>query len=226
MLSAAKQLRRRGYSVEFDMCDSSIEQLRLRLKSRRPMLVLVGVWQFLAHLLSPTLPMIYISSKDLSADRWLNLFRSTRLVGAATPLELDSLPDVVLPLTRISMGGDLNSFHNANGLADLVGAVRVASICLPVDLYGPAAPAVELPPGVTYRGWAKRVSDLYEGDTVVFVSNVAGSGRPNKLLEAVACRRPIIVHESLASEVSGQENVHFYSNRTDLSRLLERLASA
>jgi hypothetical protein len=73
-----------------------------------------------------------------------------------------------------------------------------------LELFGRGLPDVA-EAGTTVRGWAPSISDVYRGDTAVFVTNRLESGVPNKLVEAVAARRPVLIHSSLHTLVEPHE---------------------
>lgn len=94
---------------------------------------------------------------------------------------------------------DLSSSHNSGGLQSLLAAwERVYPLYpdLRLELFGVGLPEFA-PPGAVVRGWAPSISDIYSGDTGVFVTNVLQSGVPNKLVEAIAAQRPVLMHVSL-----------------------------
>jgi glycosyltransferase involved in cell wall biosynthesis len=227
MLILARRLVARAPSVTvFDVCDSTILQLRARAKSLSPKLIAVGLWMLLLHLTAARrLALSYISERDIHRDRWLNRRRSVRLIRFAEPEVLRTLPPVGAVIDRIVVAGDLNSFHNRTGLSLLAEAIRTAGQVPPIELYGPEAPRFESDARIRYVGWAKSVEEIYAGNTAVFVSNVDGSGVPNKLLEAIAAARPVVVHRSLESLVRSYSRAHLYSDADSLAGVLESLMS-
>jgi hypothetical protein len=171
------------------------------------------------------LALSYISERDISSDRWLNHGRPIRLIPFAGPEVLSDLPPMGDVIDRIVLAGDLKSFHNRTGLTLLAEASRIAGRAPRIELYGPDAPGFGSGDRIRYLGWAESVEEIYDGNTAIFVSNVAGSGVPNKLLEAMSAARPVIVHRSLAALVRGYASAHLYSDAKSLARILETLAS-
>lgn len=201
MMHLARRLHRRGHHVRLDLSDSVLLQWRARRGAASAKLLVVGAWMIALHATSPLLPAAYISDRDRNADRVLNTVRPVQVIPARAPAELTALSAFHWPAQRVVCSGDFTSFHNAAGLDLLCAAVRRNSIGVPVELFGPSAPAHELPEQVVYRGWAPTPDYLLAGNSVAFISNRGGSGVPNKLCEAIAAGRPVIVHEELRDVV-------------------------
>ena len=201
MMHLARRAHRRGRQVRLDLCDSVLLQWRARRAEASPKLLAVGAWMIALQVSSPLLPAAYISDRDRRADRVLNRLRPVEVIPASAPAALTNLPAFSWPARRVVCSGDFSSFHNAAGLDLLCAAVSTGPIGVPIELFGPSAPARKLPEQVVYRGWAATTDQLLAGDCVAFISNRAGSGVPNKLCEAIAAGRPVIVHEELRDVV-------------------------
>lgn len=225
MLMLARRLVAKARSVTvFDVCDSTILQLQARTTSMSPKLIAVGFWMLLLHLTAARrLSLSYISERDIRKDRWLNRRRSVQLIPFAGPDVLGELPPVGDVIDRVVLAGDLKSFHNRTGLGLLTEAIRIASKVPRIELYGPEAPSFESDARIHYLGWAESVEEVYSGNTAVFVSNMNGSGVPNKLMEAIAAARPVIVHRSLEILVRDYAPTFLYSDADSLAHVLERL---
>ncbi|PWJ25116.1 GT2 family glycosyltransferase [Branchiibius hedensis] len=235
MMQLARRLHRQGRTVRLDLSDSVLLQWRARLAAADPKLLAVGAWMIALHATSPMLPAAYISQRDNRADGVLNRLRPVEIIPASAPATVANLPAFRWPAQRVVCGGDFASFHNAAGLDLLCAAVRTAPVGIPVELFGPSAPARPLPDQVVYRGWAASTDQLLAGNSVAFISNRGGSGVPNKLCEAIAAGRPVIVHEELRDVVSqlapaGAADVYWYDDleslRTALVAVTERTAVA
>ena len=64
---------------------------------------------------------------------------------------------------------------------------------------------------------------MYAGDTGVFAPNLAGAGVQNKLLEAVAARRPILIGVACAHAYRDNPAVLTFSTRSELLEQYRRL---
>lgn len=201
MMHLARRLHRQGTPVRLDLSDSVLLQWHARRAAANPKLLAVGAWMIALHAISPVLPSAYISDRDARADRFLNRLRPVEVIPASAPPALTSLPAFTWPAQRIVCSGDFSSFHNAAGLDLLLASVRASGSDVPIELFGPAAPTQRLPENVVYRGWADSADQLLSGNSVAFISNRGGSGVPNKLCEAIAAGRPVIVHTQLRDVV-------------------------
>lgn len=189
----------RHHAVVFDACDSWIGQVSSRARQFRVGLVapaLVGAVRQPAS--SRRLAISYISERDRVRDQVLNRGRAAFVIPPAAPRGLAALGPVRFPLERVVMAADLGSFHNKLGFSWFLRSALQLADELPVrfEVYGPVPPREPLPPNMRYFGWVDSIRSIYEGDTGVVVPNLAGSGVPNKLLEAAASGRPAVVHRS------------------------------
>lgn len=227
MLLVARKLARIGGSpVIFDTCDSTLLQLRARILSRRPGLVAVGLSMLLLQLTSSRrLQFSYISDRDARADRSFTRRRGIYVIDPSTDSKLAELAAFTFPLERFSVVAELNSFHNQPGFSMLVEAVRISGLTTAIDVYGPTAPSTDLPPPMIYRGWAKTLDEIYTGNTGVIATNIGGSGIPNKVLEANAARRPLVLHESVRSTSADSSPVWVFNDAATLSSALIDAAS-
>lgn len=233
MMHLARRWHRRGVPVRLDLSDSVLLQWRARRSEPSLKLLGVGAWMIALQATAPLLPVAYISDRDRHADGPLNRLRPASVIPPSAPAALGNLPAFSWPAQRVVCSGDFTSFHNAAGLDLLCDALRGSSVALPVDLYGPSAPTQRLTDQMVYRGWAPTPDQLLTGNSVAFISNRAGSGIPNKLCEAMAAGRPVIVHEDLRDVVrqlapDGSTDAYWYDDleslRAALTAVTERSA--
>lgn len=225
MFRLASELSRAGFDVCLDVCDSTWGQFRSRVRSIRPKQAVVGLWMLIQHIgLPKNLTLSYIDEVELEADRLLNGSRLTAVFRPLAPVDLALLGEVRRPVKRISLAGDFSSFHNAAGLRLLVEAYRASEANVPITLFGPVRPRIDLPHGMRYVGWADDISEIYAGDTAIYVSNIRGTGVPNKLIEAVEARRPVIVHESSTRHSPEGYDCFIFEDRDDLEAILIKIS--
>lgn len=228
MLLIAGFLARSRQGVWYDACDSWSMQFVSRLRTRRLSTIApAAIGSVLQLLTRRNLSVSYITERDRRSDRFCNGGRRTAVIDPTAPAELLGLP----PLsgerpTRVVVTADFTAFHNAAGVAALVeawGAItRLPSVEL--ELYGKGVGEVPAYPGIRAVGWSDSIADVYAGPTLVTISNVAGSGIPNKLIDAVAAQRPMVLHESMKVFLRPHPWLFFYSSRDDLVvRLSEAL---
>ena len=212
--------------VTYDACDS----WKLQWYSRRAQMgglrsfvpIVGGLVQWLAP---RRLTVSYISRRDASADTIILGRRKVDIVPPEAAALLSRIPPVSNSgIERVVAAVDLNSYHNRHGFEEIIDiwpAVRAAFPNVTLDLYGKGLSQVDVE-GVRVFGWAKDIRDVYAGNSLVYVTNRNGSGVPNKLVEAVASQRPLLVHESLSPLLTTSPWV--YTFRKDLSaRLVEAL---
>lgn len=233
MMHVARRWHRQGVPVRLDLSDSVLLQWRARCNETSPKLLAVGAWMIALQATAPLLPVAYISHRDRRADAVLNRLRPATVIPAKAPPTLGDLPAFTWPAQRVVCSGDFTSFHNAAGLDLLCEALRDSPVTIPVDLFGPSAPTQRLPHQMVYRGWAATPDQLLSGNSVAFISNRAGSGIPNKLCEAIAAGRPVIVHEELRDVVDqlapdSSAETYWYDDldslRTTLALIADRSA--
>lgn len=217
----------RSCDKHYDICDSYMATFAAAVENRDGFL---AVKAFLTGLttwfLSSKHMVVYISDKDRSRDhRTMRPGVRSWVLEQAVSANLISLADVRGPLDRIVIPADLSSKHNQQAFAWFIELVSSGQLALqvPVQIYGPAAPALPLPPGVEYCGWASDITDVYAGDTGVFAPNLAGAGVQNKLLEAVAARRPILIGVACAHAYRDNPAVLTFSTRSELLEQYRRL---
>lgn len=225
LMVIADRLARTGTDVVFDQCDSMLLQLVAAIRSRRLKDAMWGALRIVVRRrMSPAVGFSYISRRDRRWDAMLNAGRRSAVVPANVDPALLELDEVRLAgITRISVPADFSSPHLSKGLGMLWEAVGERTP-VALDLFGPAAPSVPLPPEVRYRGFARDIGDVYEGDTAVFIANVGGAGVPNKLLEAASARRPVIVHPSVRRRVDVEVFGWTYRSGADIARVLASIA--
>lgn len=226
MLIAARTLARSGRPVVFDHCDSLLIQVRERLRSRDLRLIAIVLWLLALHVVtSRRIALSYISQRDAVADRAIDLGRRIATAPPTTPAALSALPPVRTPLNRVVVPIELASRHAREGWSLLLEVLGERATPIAIDLYGPTSPDGELPAGVQYRGFAPELADLYRGDTAVLVTNIGGSGVPNKLVEAATANRPLVLHPSLLDRWPLNVPVHLFRTADDLGRALAALAA-
>ncbi len=204
-----------GRRATYDACDSWLlqQQARAAVPGARTFVPRAGAW-LQGH--SPhSLSISYISARDREADQTLLDRRESLIVRPDLPPTLTTLPAVPTGrVRRIVVALDLQSFHNSQGFDELLRAWQATSHVYPdvlLDIYGRNLPHID-DNNVRIRGWAESLADVYCGSTAVFVTNRLGSGVPNKLVEAIAARRPIILHRSLATLVQPGPWVFLYDD--------------
>ena len=196
MMVIARRLARR-VRVVFDCCGSWTLQARARAAEGAPRLpILAGA--LIMRLPSRIDSFSYIHERDVLADRHL-LRKSAHVVPQRRVAELAGLGQVEYPLARVVIPADFTSFHNRVRAEDVLNrTARVASRNANVrfEVYGRVPSDFTLPSRVEKMGWVADLTSLYSGSTGVIVTNHAGSGLPNKLLEAIQANRPVVLHES------------------------------
>ncbi len=189
----------RRHRVVIDVCDSWLLLARAQASQGSPRcLVSLATWMVLRFLSGRCL-LAYISDRDANADRFPpSLHRSFVIPQIVAEEQLLGLKPVAYPLSRIVVAFDPKSLHNRRGTSRYLPALAewADRDGVSLEVFG-GIPAALLPPGVSRAAWVDNLVDVYTGDTAVFVTNVAGSGIPNKVLEASAAGRPLIMHESL-----------------------------
>ena len=225
MLWASWFLSRR-HRVVLDVCDSVWLSLTSSTRHRAwgsAAGYVVALWTL--GLASRRTRLVYISEKDVAADRWLTGAARSTVVSPSIVPDLLELRAYKGPPQRIVVPADLRSYHNSVGfqwLGDLLsGGLDVG---VPIEVYGPAADGLTLPPGVRHMGWAPRLSDVYDGETAVFAPNLAPQGVQNKVWEAMCAGRPVLVGDRAAGAFAARPNVLTYSSRDDLAAALRALA--
>lgn len=212
--------------VLFDTCDSWLLQISARLRSS-PLNSLLAVAGALLQLAAPaTLEVSYISSRDANVDRLLNGRRNVSVIGPSVPDSLGLLEPSRIPVDRLVILGDFSSFHNREGLRMVIKALKTGALdaSIEVDFYGPVPPNRSLPAKARYRGWARSLVDCYRGNTAVIVTNIGGSGIPNKLVESVAARRIVIAHASMLNRIESANLLTFRSSK-QLAHLIQDVTS-
>ena len=224
MILLARRLVRSERTV-IDLCDSVVltergsvrrRDFRSWLKSRVSRLALTRL---------STIRIAYISDRDAEADRSLNRSRRVTILPQSVPLGLSELEDYVGPPRRIVVPADFSAPHNRVAFRWFLEGVRSGELVLkvPVELYGPHAPDEELPPGISFRGWAPALPDVYRGETAVFAPNVEAAGIQNKLWEAVHAGRPVLVGARAAGTFAARYGVITFESQVDLAAKFEAL---
>ncbi len=130
---------------------------------------------------------------------------------------------------RFTLSGLYSSPHLAAGLAALWPAwSRVGETVaspLPLHVFGTPMDRIPDADGIVKRGYAASTAELYEGACVVIVLNQRTSGVPNKLLEAVAAQRPMILHISFAGVIKPHPMIWFWDDAASLVYALAQAAS-
>lgn len=228
ILILAGCLARSRRKVWYDACDSWSLQFVSRLRTKNlGTIAPAAVGLVLQLFASRSLSVSYITERDRRSDRFLNRRRRTTVIEPAAPDELLRLPSFSGERpTRVVVSADFTAFHNSAGVQNLLDAwgavVHFPNVEL--QLYGKGVEGVPAPSGVRAVGWSDSIVDVYAGPTLVTISNVGGSGIPNKLVDAVAAQRPIVLHESMRAFLRPHPWLFFYSSREGLAdRLSEAL---
>lgn len=223
MLIAAILLSRTR-RVVFDACDSWRLLGQSLGANRSPKCILEFVSYLVARCFSRRMITTYISSRDAVADfgqvSRRRVFVIPQLVDDGG---LEELAGVEVPLSHIVVAYDAASPHNRVGAQKYLPIVASASRAAGARVLAFGANGLlNLPDGVEAAGWVPLIRDVYTGNAAVFVTNIAGSGIPNKVLEANAARRPLILHDSL-SYLSNEISVpaYWFSGTEDLGRAVE-----
>lgn len=200
MLLLAATLSRKFVST-YDACDSWTLQVSARSESSWILAISSRIGRLIQTVATRKLAVSYISQRDADADSRLNRTRLIRVVPASLPASMTTLNQAALrtPISRIAVSADYSAFHNVRGLAMLAAAwPEFVSLCpsIHLDLYGVGDADRLKSVGGRMHGWADDIMDIYSAGTAVFVTNVGGSGVPNKLLEALASGLPVVVHKS------------------------------
>ena len=225
----ASRLARRGVSVVFDSCDSWIGQLTARLSTSRKLLAIPSVCGVILQWMSTRrFAVSYISQGDLARDNCLNRKRYAGVIPPNAPRSLATLPRMQQgKLSRVVIAADFDSFHVKSGVASIVAVWPEFHNSHPhirLELYG-VGKRPSLLRGFVDRGYAPSLADVYAGNTLVFVPNAAGSGIPNKVVEGVIARRPLLMHESMARHVVPHSWISTYTSPTTLLDALRESAS-
>ena len=188
----------RRFHVVLDVCDSWKLQRRSRIRAGRRANSWISLMGALLTWLTPhRIEIAYISIRDSTSDKAVLRGRVPRIIAPVAPRDLVLL-DPVRARTpyRMSVAIDGNAHHTLSGLEWLRTAwpeIHRRHPDLVLDVYGRNITENWKMRGATIRGFNADLSDLYLGETLVFVANDAGSGIPNKLVEAVAAQRPMLI---------------------------------
>lgn len=217
MLKVANGMAR-SRRVIFDACDSWSLQARYRARTS-PMGVVIPIWGGLVQAQAKGIGVSYISKRDADADAALNRRAEVFVIPPVAPLELADLAPVQFPLERIVILGDFNSYHNSRGLRIIARALELlpSETAIRFEAFGPNPPPAFMP--IKYKGWAPNLASIYEGNTGVLVTNVVGSGVPNKILEGIASGRPMFAHSAIAERFP-EANIFRFDTPLELASLL------
>lgn len=220
MLLLAGTLARSGQDVWYDTCDSWWMQLKSRTRTRSIGTIAPAVLGLvLQRVISRRLSVSYITERDRRSDRLVNSGRISMVIRPAAPVELLELPPLsgARP-TRAVMSADFTAFHNSEGVVAVLAAWPAVARASGVELqlFGKGVESVRLPDGVRSVGWSQSIADIYDGTTLVVISNIGGSGIPNKLIDAVAAQRPVVLHESMRVFLRPHPWLSFYSSPQEL----------
>lgn len=215
-----------GHRTTVDVCDS-VRLIAESATGAAELEALARRCELVLRRLPNGIGVSYITKRDSEADGNMHHGRSVTVIPVTAARDLGALPAVDLPrIERFVLSGDLSSFHVQEGLRLLDDAWARHLIAYPdsvLDVYGRTVSRVEGWRSVNLRGFAPSVLSLYEGATAVIIPNMLTSGVPNKLVEAVAARRPIVAHASLAYFVGPHPWLLTYR---DLSSFVDALADA
>lgn len=207
--------------TSLDSCDSWLLQLQHRKAvGARTLPIRLGL--MLMRLPNRLLENSYISRRDAQVD----LFGSVPaiVIPQSAPKILSSLPPMSGAPDRIVIAADFESFHNLEGARNVFASMDIFTERHPkirVQLFGRIPAGFEIPSGIEVRGWVDDIADVYAGNTAVVITNRAGSGVPNKVVEAMAARRPMFIHSSLDYLELDGADARVYTNSEDLLDELE-----
>ncbi len=225
MLLLARR-KSRDSTVTVDVCDSLLMTLKASFRSfnfRSLIKALFGIACLYA--LPRSVAATYISSRDMQADSCILRGRMVAVVPQSVPPGLSDLPRYEGPPERIVIPADLSSKHNSLVLSWLIEAIEEGEYTpsLTLDVYGPVAPPPDATGFFNYKGWAPDIKEVYRGQTLVFAPNLRGAGVQNKLIEALAAQRPILIGKEAAGEHEVEDLVHTFTTREEMIRQLRAL---
>ena len=219
----------KGQTVIFDTCDSWELQARARSGSAGVSTLPPRVGRWLQPRCRRIALVTYICARDAAVDSRRDDPSRIRVLPQARNRDLESLPEVSFPLTRLVIAADMRSFHNQAFIRDMGPALGLAvqlGELPPIEVYGHQSTAAPLPEGLQFRGWADSLSDVYAGDTGVIVTNAVGSGVPNKYLEAIAARRPVLAQADVEhARGRDQDMVYVWRQPQELIPMLKRMVA-
>lgn len=225
-LRFASTTRRR---VVYDTCDSWLLQVKARFGAGGLPLALPSVAGLvLQALVGRSLSISYISQRDQRSDRWVNLCGTVFIVGPSPSrvlLDTSNLNAVAGRIDRVCVSADYDAFHNEAGmkvLRDAWHSLNFAPSELGLHLYGQGVP-IHIR-GSVLKGWASNILDVYSGNSAVFIPNMGGSGVPNKLIDALAARRPVLIHKSASGGLEENPLVFIFEDDLELAKILQRLS--
>lgn len=207
MLLLAARLSRSA-AVIFDACDSWLLQTRARWREGARVSALVPLaGTVVAAFAGRRLRATYISERDAHVDaRWLR--SSVSIVPQVVDADVLALAvnEVRYPLDRVVAPADLRSFHNLRGIEALARASEALSrdgkeIPCEIQVFSSTSGIDSAISGLRNMGHADALAAIYEGNTGVFIANAPGSGLPNKVLEAVSAKRPVLLTRELADSL-------------------------
>jgi glycosyltransferase involved in cell wall biosynthesis len=223
LLATLTALRMRTF---FDACDSWLMQLDVRKADNARLLpIKAGIW--LMHLHTRIELVTYISERDREADRRI-LRAPSAVVRQSSPQELLSLARFSGPVRRVVVAADFTSFHNTEGAEialRVLGKLAGGNSAAKFHLYGRIPDSLVVPQGIVVEGWAETLSEIYAGQTAVLVTNRFGSGVPNKVVEAIAAGRPLLLHKSLDYLDLDGADVHFFESEQQLVDIITEMTA-
>lgn len=225
MLWLAKRLASR-FEVVFDSCDSWNLQLSTR-RAEGGAIFPIRVGRWMIGRAGRLAAVSYISLRDASADT--DLVRvATTVVPQAPIAELNGVEPVRYPLTRIVIPADFGSFHNrvrADSVLNAVAVIAAEARDVRFEVFGLIPEGFEVPSPLIYRDWVDNLREIYGGSTGVVVTNRAGSGVPNKLLEARQSQRPVVLHASFQSLDLTGPGLYYFETEAELIQAIRNMIS-
>jgi hypothetical protein len=212
--------------VIFDICDSLRGQFINQLKRFDLLRALSIIFVGLAMKFSKdSVSFSYISEKDLAEDRFFLKGKNAITIYPKLPKDLQSEDLFETGLaTRVVLFHSSQSVHTQKYTKVFLNEVpRILTIQpnIELDIFTSSALKKGFPKGVNVHSGIFNYKEIYNGQTLIFISNDTSTGISNKLLEAVYLQKPIIVHTSLASQLKEHPWIMTFSSRAELRKVLQ-----
>lgn len=199
-IAVAAVLRVSGRPVRFDACDSWALLAEMQDEDgKRRLMLAAGRRQ---RRLLRGCEISYVTSRDAEVDARHGFHRTSIVIPNSVAAQVRDVPRFLSGTPRgFVVTGLYSSPHLAPGLAMLSDAWDLCARDPDVpDLYvfGTPREAFPLRDRMHWRGYVPTQAEIYAAQHAAIVLNHDASGVPNKLLEAVAAQRPVVMHRALA----------------------------